>query len=63
MTTMTKQSFSACTDMRAPIQGAPSRLRDAIVVPHAVVHAPIPGVAVGAAKNGGQGSRAWSPPV
>jgi len=60
---MTKQLFTVCTDMRARVQGAPSRLHDAIVVMLAVGYAPVQGAAIGDAKNGGQGSRAWSPPV
>lgn len=63
MNTMTKQPFSACTDMCAPTQGAPSRLHDATVVLLVVGSARVRGAAIGDAKNGGQGSRAWSPPV
>jgi len=58
-----KQSFTACTDMSALIQGAPSRLHDATVVLLAAVYVPVRGAAIGGCKNGGQGSRAWSPPV
>lgn len=48
----------------APIQGAaPSRLHVATVVLLAKDTAQIQGSAVGDAKYGGQGSRAWSPPV
>ena len=55
----------------ALIQGAPSRLRFATVVPSvlgaaqvsAQVSAQVKGAPVTDAKYGGQGSRAWSPPV
>ena len=48
----------------APIQGAAlSRLHVETVVVLADVFTPIKGGAVGGAKYGGQGSRAWSPPV
>jgi hypothetical protein len=48
----------------APIQGAfLSRLHVETVVVLAKVTAPIKGGAVGDVKYGGQGSRAWSPPV
>jgi hypothetical protein len=63
ITNMTKQPFSACTRQRALIQGAPSRLHVATVVLMAIGTAPVQGAAVGDAKYGGQGSRAWSPPV
>jgi hypothetical protein len=63
ITNMTKQPFSACTRQHALIQGAPSRLRIATVVLMAIGFVPVPGAAVGDAKYGGQGSRAWSPPV
>ncbi|MEV8375613.1 hypothetical protein AB0P21_22945 [Kribbella sp. NPDC056861] len=47
----------------APIQGAFSRLHVETVVVLANVTAQIKGGAVGDVKYGGQGSRAWSPPV
>jgi hypothetical protein len=47
----------------APIQGASPRLHVATVVLLAVGTAQIQGAAVGDAKYGGSGSRAWSPPV
>ncbi|GAA0961777.1 hypothetical protein GCM10009554_78730 [Kribbella koreensis] len=49
----------------AQIQGAAlsSRLHVETVVVLANVFTPIKGGAVGDAKYGGQGSRAWSPPV
>jgi hypothetical protein len=47
----------------APIQGASPRLHVATVVLMASGAAPIKGGAVGDAKYGGSGSRAWSPPV
>ncbi|WP_020391226.1 hypothetical protein [Kribbella catacumbae] len=48
----------------APIQGAPlSRLHVATVVQLAKRSSQFRGAAVGDAKYGGQGSRAWSPPV
>ncbi|MEU0093458.1 hypothetical protein [Kribbella sp. NPDC006257] len=47
----------------AQIQGAvPSRLH-ATVVLMAIGFAPVQGGAVGDVEYGGQGSRAWSPPV
>ena len=63
ITNMIKQPFSACTRQDALIQGAPSRPRVATVVLMAIGSAPVQGAAVGDAKYGGQGSRAWSPPV
>ena len=63
ITNMTQQPFSACTRQHALIQGAPSRLRVATVVFTAIGSAPVQGAVVGDAKYGGQGSRAWSPPV
>ena len=47
----------------APIQGASPRLHVATVVLMASDFAQIKGGAVGDAKYGGSGSRAWSPPV
>jgi hypothetical protein len=47
----------------APIQGASPRLHVATVVLLASGATPFRGGAVGDAKYGGSGSRAWSPPV
>ncbi|TCO34259.1 hypothetical protein EV652_102325 [Kribbella steppae] len=47
----------------APIQGASPRLHGATVVLMASGAAQFKGGAVGDAKYGGSGSRAWSPPV
>jgi hypothetical protein len=63
ITTMAKQPFNACTDLRALVQGAPSRLRVATVVPSAIGAALVQGAHMVDVKYGGQGSRAWSPPV
>ena len=61
---MTTKPFNAAALPCAQIQGAPSRLRHgATVVLLAPVSTQIQGGAVGDVKYGGQGSRAWSPPV
>ncbi|WP_433023432.1 hypothetical protein [Kribbella sp. CA-294648] len=61
-TTMKPNSISALPC--APIQGAAlSRLHVETVVVLADGFAQVKGAAVGDAKYGGQGSRAWSPPV
>jgi hypothetical protein len=62
-TTMKPNGVSAALPC-APIQGAAlSRLHVETVVVLACGTAPIKGGAVGDVKYGGQGSRAWSPPV
>jgi hypothetical protein len=62
ITNITKKPFGASALPCALIQGASPRLR-ASVVHMAVGTALIQGGAVGDAKYGGSGSRAWSPPV
>ena len=62
-TNISKKPFGVSTQPCAQIQGAvPSRLH-ATVVLLAKDTAQIQGGALGDAKYGGQGSRAWSPPV
>jgi len=63
MTNMIKKPFGVDTRLCAPIQGAPSRLHIATVVLMASGAVQFQGGAVGDVKYGGQGSRAWSPPV
>jgi hypothetical protein len=64
ITNTVKKPFSDVTALPcAPIQGASPRLHVATVVLMASGAAPITGGAVGDAKYGGSGSRAWSPPV
>lgn len=62
-TNMTKKPIGDVALPCAQIQGAPSRLHVATVVLLAVGSSTFRGGAVGDAKYGGQGSRAWSPPV
>ena len=63
ITNITMKPFGVNALPCAPIQGASPRLRVATVVHMAVGTAQFQGAAVGDAKYGGQGSRAWSPPV
>ena len=62
ITNITKKPFGASAQPCAHIQGASPRLRASVVL-MAVGTAPFQGGAVGDAKYGGSGSRAWSPPV
>lgn len=63
ITNITKKPFGVTALPCAPIQGASPRLHVATVVLMAVSSAQVLGAAIGDAKYGGQGSRAWSPPV
>jgi len=63
ITNTVKKPFSDVALPCAPIQGAFPRTHVAAVVLMASGTAPIRGGAVGDAKYGGSGSRAWSPPV
>jgi hypothetical protein len=63
ITNITKKPFGASALPCALIQGASPRLHGATVVLMAVGSAQFRGAAVGDAKYGGLGSRAWSPPV
>ena len=64
ITNTVKMPFSDAVALScAPIQGASPRLHVATVVLMASGTAQIKGGAVGDAKYGGSGSRAWSPPV
>jgi hypothetical protein len=64
ITNTVKMPFSdAAAQPCAPIQGASPRLHVATVVLLASGFAQLTGGAVGDAKYGGSGSRAWSPPV
>ena len=64
ITNTVKKPFSDAVALPcAPIQGASPRLHVATVVLLASGFAQIKGGAVGDAKYGGSGSRAWSPPV
>jgi len=60
---ITKKPFGVSALPCALIQGASPRLHVATVVVMAVGSVQFQGAAVGDAKYGGQGSRAWSPPV
>lgn len=63
ITNTMKPRFAAAALPCALIPGASSRLHVETVVLMAAAVAPIQGGAVGDVKRGGQGSRAWSPPV
>ena len=64
ITNTVKKPFSDAAALPcAPIQGASPRLHVATVVLMASSFAQVVGGAVGDAKYGGSGSRAWSPPV
>ncbi len=63
ITNITKKPFGASAQPCALIQGASPRLHGATVVLMVVGSAQFRGEAVGDAKYGGSGSRAWSPPV
>lgn len=63
MITTMNLELNMTTDLCARVQGAPSRLHVAPVVPSALSAARVQGAPITDAKYGGQGSRAWSPPV
>ena len=63
MITMTTQPFNADMDVCALVQGASPRPHVAIVVPSVSGGALVQDAPITDAKYGGQGSRAWSPPV
>jgi hypothetical protein len=63
MVNITKKPSGVSVPSCAQIQGAvPSRMHAAVVL-MATGFAQVQGEAVGDVKYGGQGSRAWSPPV
>jgi hypothetical protein len=63
ITNIANQPFGASALPCALIQGASPRLHGATVVLMVTGFVLVQGAAVGDEKYGGQGSRAWSPPV
>ncbi|GAA1656991.1 hypothetical protein GCM10009744_57350 [Kribbella alba] len=63
ITNVAKKPFGASALLCVPIQGASPRLHGATVVLTAIGFVPVQGAAMTDVRYGGQGSRAWSPPV